>query len=123
MLGTVARYQQIARNVDRTIATLAQRPDDNALFGELLPGVKADPLTDEARQQYRIDGRVDGLLITEIAEDSPYAESLRVGMVIEQINRTPVTDVAMARAVLLNGRNIALVHYRGVYRYVIFYIR
>jgi hypothetical protein len=27
MLGTVARYQQITRNVDRTLATLAQRPD------------------------------------------------------------------------------------------------
>ncbi|AOS46377.1 Periplasmic pH-dependent serine endoprotease DegQ precursor [Lacunisphaera limnophila] len=107
----------------QTEVTLAQRPDDNARFGELLPGVKADPLTDELRQQNRIDGRVDGLIITEIAEDSPYAESLRVGMVIEQINRTPVTDAAVARAVLVNGRNIALVHYRGVYRYVIFYIR
>jgi hypothetical protein len=27
MIGTVARFQQIARNVDRTINTLAQRPD------------------------------------------------------------------------------------------------
>ena len=27
MLGTVARYQQIARSVDRTLGTLAQRPD------------------------------------------------------------------------------------------------
>jgi len=107
----------------KTQVTLAQRPDDNALFGELLPGVKADPLTDETRQQFRIDGRVEGLLITEIAENSPYAESLRVGMVIEQVNRTPVTDVGVARAALMPGRNILLVYTRAGYRYMILYIR
>ena len=99
--------------------TLAQRPDDNALFGELLPGVKVDPLTEEMRQQFRIDSRVEGLVVTEIAQDSPYAESLRVGMIIEQINRTPVNDLAAARSLLVKGRNIALVHYRGGYRYLL----
>jgi Do/DeqQ family serine protease len=106
-----------------TDVTLAQRPDDNAVLGELLPGVKADPLTEEMRQQFRIDPRVEGLIISEIAEGSPYIESLRVGMVIEQINRIPVTDVGAARALIQNGRNnLLLVHYRGSYRYLAVYV-
>jgi len=66
---------------------------------------------------------VDGVLITEIAENSPYREILPQGAVIEQINSVLVTDLATAKRALRDGRNRALVYYRGVYRYIMFTIR
>lgn len=100
--------------------TLGRVADDSAPTGELLQGVTVEPLSDETRKTYRIDDRVEGLVITEIDEKSPFRESFRVGAVIEQVNRVPVTDLASAKKALRDGRNIALVYYRGVYRYIIF---
>jgi Do/DeqQ family serine protease len=101
--------------------TLGRVSDDTALNGELLPGVKVEPLSDESRKAYRVDDRVEGLVITDLADSSPFQESFRKGAVIEQINKIPVTDLSTAKKALRDGRNIALVYYRGVYRYVIFH--
>jgi serine protease Do/serine protease DegQ len=46
-----------------------------------------------------------------------------VGAVIEQANRMPVTDFASAKQALRDGRNMALISYRGIFRYVVFTIR
>lgn len=102
--------------------TLGRLPDDS-ITGDLLEGVTLAPLTPDLKKQYRIDDRVDGLVITGIDENSPYGESFREGFVIEQINRVPVPDLQAARAAIRDGRNIALVYSRGVYRYVIFHVR
>jgi Do/DeqQ family serine protease len=105
------------------VVTLGRLSDDNAPTGELVPGVLVAPLTEELRKQFRIDEGVDGLVITELDENSPFRENFRTGAVIEQLNRAPVTDLAMARKALRDGRNIALVYYRGAYRYIIFHVR
>ena len=104
-------------------ATLGRVTEDNIAKGELLPGVNVEPLSDESRKQFRVDDRVQGLVVTELADDSPFQESFRQGAVIEQINRAPVTDLASAKKAIRTGRNIALVYYRGVYRYIIFQVR
>jgi S1-C subfamily serine protease len=104
-------------------AILGRVAEDNTAKGELLPGVSVEPLTDETRKQFRVDDRVEGLVVTQMADNSPFQESFRQGAVIEQINRLPVTDVASAKKAIRSGRNIALVHYRGVYRYIIFQVR
>ena len=103
--------------------TLGKLADDNAPEGELVAGVTVAPLTRELRRELRVDDRVDGVLITEIAENSPYREILPQGAVIEQINSVLVTDLATAKRALRDGRNRALVYYRGVYRYIMFTIR
>jgi serine protease Do/serine protease DegQ len=103
--------------------TLGKLVDDNAPEGELIAGVSVAPLTRELRREYRVDDRVDGVLITDIAENSPYREILPQGAVIEQINSVLVTDLATAKRALRDGRNRALVYYRGVYRYIMFTIR
>ncbi len=103
--------------------TLGKLADDNAPEGELIAGVSVAPLTRELRREYRVDDRVDGVLITEIADNSPYREILPQGAVIEQINSVLVTDLATAKRALRDGRNRALVYYRGVYRYIMFTIR
>jgi len=102
---------------------LGRLADDSAPNGELVDGVSVEPLTPELRKHLRLDDRVDGLVITGIEDNSPFSENFREGFVIEQINRLPVTDLASAKKALRDGRNIALIYYRGVYRYIIFYIR
>ncbi len=101
--------------------TLTKRSDDSAPNGELLPGLLVEPLSPDARKEFRIDDRVEGLLITELAENSPFREIFHPGYVIEQINRKPVADLASAKKALQDGRNFALVYYRGTYRYIIFH--
>ncbi|SDS31310.1 Do family serine endopeptidase [Opitutus sp. GAS368] len=103
--------------------TLGKLPDENAPTGELVSGVSVSPLTDDLRKELRIDDRVEGVVITEIATNSPYRETFPQGAVIEQLNRAPVTDLASAKRALRDGRNIALIFYRGVYRYVMFNTR
>src|SRR6478736_6997143 len=76
--------------------TLAKRPDDDVPAGELLAGVTIETLTPDLRKQLRIDERVDGMVITGIDEKSPYQENLREGMIIEQLNRVPVTSLGSA---------------------------
>ena len=102
---------------------LGRLTDDDAPTGELVTGLQVAPLDDDARKQFRIDERVEGLLITGIDDNSPYRENFRAGAVIEQLNRMPVADLATAKKALRDGRNIALVYYRGVYRYIIFHVR
>jgi serine protease Do/serine protease DegQ len=99
---------------------LAQRPDDVAATGELLPGVHVEVLNDDLRRQYRVNNDVDGLIITGLDDNSPYQGVLVSGAVIVSLNREAVTDVASARQLLRPGRNLAFVYYRGNYRYITF---
>jgi Do/DeqQ family serine protease len=103
--------------------TLGKLPDENQPDGELVPGVSVSPLGADLRKEMRIDDRVEGLVITDVAADSPYAQTFPQGAVIEQINRVPVNDLASAKRAMRDGRNIALVYYRGVYRYIMFTVR
>jgi len=83
---------------------------------ELLSGVRVSRLNAADRRQLGIDGRIDGLVITEVAEDSPHAGKLLPGMLILQINRQATGDLDTARALFARGRNLLMVYYRGVVR-------
>ncbi|MEI6105695.1 MAG: Do family serine endopeptidase [Opitutae bacterium] len=103
--------------------TLGKLPDDNATEGEFLPGISVTSLTADLRKELRIDDRIDGLIITDIAPTSTYRESFPQGAVIMQLNRVPVTDLASAKRELHEGRNLAFVYYRGAFRYIMFVVR
>jgi len=103
--------------------TLGHLDEASGSEGEWLPGVTVAPLTDQLRKDMRIATGIEGIVITEIAEQSQYSEVFPVGAVIEQINRVPVTDLASAKKALRDGRNLASISYRGVFRYVLFYVR
>ncbi len=100
------------RTLDVTLGKLAEKPN------ELLAGVNVTKLTDEARKRSGLEARVSGLLITDIEETSPYADRLAAGMIVIEINRTPVTDLVAAKLALVQGRNLLLVNFRGAYRFV-----
>jgi serine protease Do/serine protease DegQ len=94
-----------------TLEKFEDRPD------ELLKGVNVTPVTDEIRRQRSLDPRVTGLMVREVEENSPFAESLPVGAVIVEINRTPIDGLASAQAALHPGRNLLLVYFHGRAQY------
>ena len=96
-----------------TLGKLAEKPD------ELVAGVSATVLGDDARRRLGIDHRVRGLLITAVDEGSPYADRLAVDMVVMEINRAPAADLASAKALLQTGRNLLFVYYRGAPGYLV----
>ncbi len=90
-----------------------------AASGNFIPGVTVKTLDDELRAQFKIDQRVEnGIVITAIEDNSPFANILVPGLVIVEINRVPVADVTAAAASVKPGLNALLVQYRGVLRYV-----
>ncbi|KXU34994.1 protease Do [Cephaloticoccus primus] len=102
--------QQMTATV--TLGQVVDRPN------ELLEGVDVEPLSTEVRRRLGIDPRVAGLVITGVAEDSPYAGYLIPEVVIVEINRSPVATVAAAKGLLREGRNLLLINYRGQYHYL-----
>ncbi len=102
-------------------ATLGTLPEEVETAGELLPGITVSPLTDELRRELKIDGRIDGLLITSVASSSRYASIFPERGVIERINRVAPSDLAAARRALVSGSgNRALINFNGLRRYVVF---
>lgn len=82
---------------------------------ELLPGVIAKPLDDDARRQVGAPRDLTGLVITEIKEDSEFARRLAVGMVVVEVNRQAVSDLETAQGLLKPGRNLLIVYIRGMF--------
>ena len=100
--------------------TLTKLADVGATPDEFLPGISVAKVDEEQRRTYRLSDDVEGLVVTEVAEDSSYREKFRSGMVIVQLNRVPTEDVVSARAHLRPGQNFCLVWDRGGYRYIPF---
>ena len=101
------------RTVDVTLGKLTEKPN------ELFAGIDVKALGAEDRRRLGIaDARVNGLVIAEVAEDSPLRDRLVQNMVIVEINRTPVVDLASAKKALQPGRNLLVVYFRGGFRFV-----
>lgn len=121
--GTKVTVQILRDSKPRSLEVTLGKLEDEVAAGEFLTGVTVEALTAELRRQFRIDPRVEGIVITEVADNSPYQGVFPVGCVIEQINRVPVGDAATARNALRSGRNMAFLYIRGSYRYVVFEVR
>ena len=94
------------------LGKLSEKPN------ELVAGVNASKLTDEIRKRFGLDPRMTGLIVTEVDENSPYADRLLSGMIIVEIDRIPVTEIAAAKAALTQGRHLLFVNFRGINRFV-----
>lgn len=82
---------------------------------EFLPGVTAKTLNDEARRQIGAAKDLEGVVITEVAENSAFAERLAPGMIVVEVNREPVADLESAQRLLKPGRNLLIVYVRGLF--------
>jgi len=100
--------------------TLSQLADSRGEPDEFLTGVSVARPTDDLRNTYDLPDDVDGLIVTEVSEESAFRDWFRAGMVIVQVNRTPAEEVAAARALLRPGRNFCLIWDRGGYRFIPF---
>ncbi len=116
--GTEVVLKIIRDGKPRTLtATLDALPDDGTGTNELLPGIEVSRLGDDQRQELAVPGSINGLVVTSIDPRSPFADRFVQNMVILEINREPVTDVASAREALRRGaRNLIYVYYRGAVR-------
>jgi serine protease Do/serine protease DegQ len=102
------------RVIEVTLGTVIENPN------ELLAGIDVEVLTQEARRRFRInDSRINGLVITSVADDSPYRDRLDAGMVILEINRAPVPDLRTARERVAPGRNLLAVFDGRSIRFVV----
>jgi len=115
--GSVVKLKVVRDEKERTISVTLDKFADKP--NELLEGVSVKPLASEDRRRLRIDPRVTGLLVTEVADDSPHRDRLAVDAVIMEINRTPVRDIEEARRLLQPGRNLLAIFYRGSARFVV----
>ncbi len=90
-----------------------------ALSGELLEGLEVAVLDEKQRQKFGLESRVSGLVVTSVAEDSPFAESLPGGAVLLEINGVRPESVDQARA-LLESRPASRVYvfYQGRVSYL-----
>lgn len=62
-----------------------------------LEGVKLGRLDDQVRERLDLDEKTTGVVVLEVAPDSPAAEAgVQPGLVITEINRSPVTSPAAA---------------------------
>jgi serine protease Do len=69
-----------------------------------MKGVAVEPLSSDIRQQLNVPNRVNGVVVTDVDEDSPAAGvGLRQGDVIEQVNHRPVTSVSDFNAAVKQG--------------------
>jgi serine protease Do/serine protease DegQ len=107
-----------ARSVDVELGRVIDNPD------ELVAGVEAAPLTPEVRRRLGLnDSRIAGLVVTRVSEDSPHRSRLAEGMVILEINRAPVPDLAAGRERIRSGRNLlAVFDGRGI-RYLVITVK
>ena len=113
--GSVVELRILREGKERTIKATLGSLSGALAASELLPGVSIKPLDDETRRQVGAPRDLSGLVVTDIADDSPFAGRLAPGMVIVEINREAVGDLDEARALLKPGRNLLIVYIRGMF--------
>ncbi|HEY1110432.1 MAG TPA: trypsin-like peptidase domain-containing protein [Opitutaceae bacterium] len=117
---TIVRLSVVRDGQPRTLEVKLGQVVEN----ELLEGVSVEPLSAEHRRRLRLnDPRINGLLITEVAEDSPAAGRLRKDMLILEVNRAPVRDLRGAQQALTPERNLFTIYERGQIRGIVVIVR
>lgn len=120
---TVVKVKYLRGGKEHTVDVKLGTLTDLAAANELLPGVVVSRLTDDMRRSLRNTRIENGVVIAEVEPTSPFADRLRPGMLIFEVNRKPVTDVASAKAALVPGRNLLRVYDRGAIDYVPIFLR
>jgi serine protease Do/serine protease DegQ len=113
--GTKVTLKIVRDGKEKTIEATLDKLADNP--NELLAGVTIGPIDPPSRRRLGLNNRVAGLLITEIAADSPFRDTLATDMVILEINRIAVGDVAAGKEALRPGRNLLAIFYNGGIRF------
>ncbi|RRJ96691.1 Do family serine endopeptidase [Opitutaceae bacterium TAV4] len=118
--GTEVTLKYLRDGKERT-AKIKLGSLDEAAGDELLPGVRVEPLGDKDRSRRFSQGDrgLTGVIVIEVADNSPYAGRIPEGLVIVEINGKSVTDTASAKAAIRKGQNQFLVYFRNNYQRLI----
>lgn len=121
--GTTARIEFYRDGELQSVEVELGRLEDGEMPGSSAPGrflegVTVSAVTPELREQLSLPADIQGLVVTEIRPDSPFADQLPVGAVILEINRQPVSDIGTAAASLRQGGNMVYIYYRGAFRFI-----
>jgi serine protease Do len=118
----------------KVLVTLAERqledklgpskPQPQVVEPDVLDGVMVDDISEATRRKYGIPDNANGVVVTEIQEDCPSAAAgLRVGDVIQSIERTPIKTAKEAEELSnkLKSEKEVLLHVatKGISRYVV----
>jgi len=85
---------------------------------EVLDGVTFEALNDDNRKRISAPSDLTGLVITEVADTSPFARRLAPGMVLVSVNRQAVETVEEARRLLRPGTNVVVIFARGQFSHL-----
>ncbi|MGJ3243536.1 MAG: DegQ family serine endoprotease [Opitutales bacterium] len=93
-------------NLEATLGSLpgtemAARPTPEA--DTPLKGVSLAPLDGELRERFEVPEDVDGVVVTDLAADSPWIDTFSPGLVIIEVNRQTVKTVSDVEAALRIG--------------------
>jgi len=107
LLGDNEEMNKIASElapVRGTSANSAGADTDNAsASGEVLKGLALTPVTPAVRQDMQLPPDIKGLVVTDVAANSPYAYQFAIGTVIMQLNQHPIATIEDLRAALKPG--------------------
>lgn len=84
----------------------------------VLEGVSVRPISEALRDEFSIPEQIEGLLITELSFDSPYANLLAKGMVIIEVNGQAVQTTQEMEQAIIQGANRFYSWYGGIKRYI-----
>jgi serine protease Do len=85
-------------------------------YENVLKGVSVQDITPEIAKKLNIPGRIGGVIVSDIAEDSPAAGVLMQGDVIQEVNRKRITGVKDYLDIvgkIGKDDNVLLLVYRG----------
>ncbi len=108
--------------------TLSDKDDPTQIAGgssdSILEGITLEKLNSRTREEFGIDVDVEGIAVTAVEARSPHVRSLREGMVIVEVNKSPVRSLSDVQNLLKRGANYLWVHDRGgTYGYVAIRLR
>jgi len=98
-LQLTATLEKLDADKLKTSATSPRSKSAPSKASGFLEGVRVETLNDDLRQEYNIEGDVEGLVVTSVEEDSPSAKvGLLEGDVITKVNDQSVKSLPEARA-------------------------
>lgn len=113
------RREGQARELDVVLADPNNPFGTGALSGELLEGLEVAVIDEGQRLRFGLERRIEGIVVVEAAEDSPYAGILPEGAVLLEINGVRPESVDQALR-LFESREMSRVYvfFKGRVRYL-----
>jgi serine protease Do/serine protease DegQ len=91
---------------------------NGAVNSQLLEGVTIQAIDDALREQFSIPVEIDGVVITDVRIDSPYANTLIAGLAITDVNGRSIDSLKDFAQAIEEGANRLYGWYGGMRRYI-----